>query len=56
MEDAALHEGKLEVWSDEGEGTCFRLTLPRELGGAIDEYPVSLPPDDPVVALEESNA
>ena len=56
MEDAALHEGFLEVWSDEGAGTCFRLTLPRELGGEIDEYPVSLPPDDPVVALEESNA
>ena len=47
LEDAALHDGVLEVWSEEGSGTCFRLTLPRELGGVVDEYPVSLPPDDP---------
>jgi two-component system, OmpR family, sensor histidine kinase MtrB len=56
LEDAALHEGVLEVWSDEGSGTCFRLTLPRELGGIVDAYPVNLPPDDPATALEESNA
>ena len=56
LEDAALHDGVLEVWSEEGMGTCFRLTLPRELGGVVEEYPVSLPPDDPATELEESSA
>jgi two-component system, OmpR family, sensor histidine kinase MtrB len=47
LEDAALHEGVLEVWSRKGEGTCFRLTLPRHRGGTILDFPVGLPPADP---------
>lgn len=51
LEDAAVHGGELAVWSEEGEGSCFRLTLPRrrgeELGGVS---PLALPPDTEVAA------
>jgi two-component system sensor histidine kinase MtrB len=51
LEDAALHGGELAVWSELGEGSCFRLTLPRhsgdELGGLS---PLPLPPDTEVAA------
>ncbi|MBX3068384.1 MAG: HAMP domain-containing histidine kinase [Microbacteriaceae bacterium] len=43
-EDTELHRGKLEVWSVVGEGTCFRLTLPRFRGLTISDSPVPLPP------------
>jgi len=46
MEDATLHDGWLEVWSEPGEGTCFRLTLPRRPGVPFESSPVGLPPDD----------
>jgi two-component system sensor histidine kinase MtrB len=44
-EDAVLHDGRLEVWSKPGEGTCFRLTLPRAVGVPIGTSPLPLPPD-----------
>jgi two-component system sensor histidine kinase MtrB len=46
LEDAALHGGRLEAWSVEGEGSCFRLTLPRVRGGRLESSPLPLPPDD----------
>jgi two-component system sensor histidine kinase MtrB len=46
LEDAVLHHGALEVWSEPGNGTCFRLTLPRERGVSILASPLELPPDD----------
>lgn len=46
LEDAALHDGWLEVWSEFGNGSCFRLTLPRERGRPIESSPLELPPDD----------
>ena len=36
LEDALLHGGSLEVWSREGDGTNFVLTLPRDAGRADD--------------------
>ena len=46
LEDAALHGGWLEVWSAPGEGSCFRLTLPRVGGAALAGSPLALPPDE----------
>lgn len=46
LEDAALHGGWLEVWSAEGEGSCFRLTLPRLRGSVLTSSPLDLPPND----------
>jgi two-component system sensor histidine kinase MtrB len=55
LEDATLHDGELEVWSDFGAGSCFRLTLPRERGMRIDSSPIELPPDDSVPGVESSD-
>jgi len=46
LEDAQSHGGALELWSEEGRGTCFRLTLPRRFGHAYSVSPLPLPPED----------
>jgi two-component system sensor histidine kinase MtrB len=51
LEDAALHGGWLEVWSAPGEGSCFRLTIPRVRGAHLLGSPLDLPPADD--ALQE---
>ncbi len=49
MEDAQLHGGTLEVWSESGDGTNFVLTLPRDAGAPMGPSPVQLRPTDIVV-------
>ncbi|WP_253376040.1 MtrAB system histidine kinase MtrB [Okibacterium sp. HSC-33S16] len=46
LEDAQLHGGTLDLWTRVGGGTCFRLTLPRTLGGEFSVSPIDLPPAD----------
>ena len=52
LEDAVLHDGWLEVWSIEGEGSCFRLTIPRVRGTALTSSPLELPPVEGIDELE----
>ncbi|GAA4860257.1 MtrAB system histidine kinase MtrB [Saccharopolyspora rosea] len=42
-EDARLHGGVLDAWGEPGEGSCFRLTLPRRPGEPFDTNPLPLP-------------
>ncbi|WP_174843235.1 MtrAB system histidine kinase MtrB [Cryobacterium glaciale] len=53
-EDASVHNGWLQVWSSPGEGSCFRLTLPRMAGAVLEASPIPLPPDDATAALGEA--
>ena len=46
LEDARLHDGWLQAWGEPGEGSCFRLTLPRHTGTPIAEAPLPLRPGD----------
>jgi two-component system sensor histidine kinase MtrB len=44
LEDARLHAGRLEAWGAHGEGSCFRLTLPRKADATITSSPLPLSP------------
>jgi two-component system sensor histidine kinase MtrB len=55
LEDAVLHAGWLEVWSDGENGSCFRVTLPRSRGAELRSSPLELPPSDEVPSLEASD-
>jgi two-component system sensor histidine kinase MtrB len=46
LEDVRLHAGWLQAWGEPGEGSQFRLTLPRETGGEIVSSPLPLVPPD----------
>ncbi len=46
MEDARLHGGWLTAWGRPGLGAQFRLTLPREAGGILEQSPLPLVPRD----------
>jgi two-component system sensor histidine kinase MtrB len=44
LEDARLHGGWLQAWGAPGQGSAFRLTLPRSHGGELTSSPLSLGP------------
>ncbi|MDQ1627645.1 MAG: two-component system, OmpR family, sensor histidine kinase MtrB [Actinomycetota bacterium] len=46
MEDAHLHGGWLQVWGESGDGSQFRLTLPRRVGHELAHSPIPLEPRD----------
>ena len=54
-EDAQLHGGYIDVWSVLGEGTCFRVTLPREFGVEVEHSPLELPPAEPLGAVRDES-
>ncbi|MFC4115434.1 MtrAB system histidine kinase MtrB [Nonomuraea zeae] len=45
-EDATLHGGWLQAWGQPGEGSQFRLTLPRSAGADLKGSPLSLVPPE----------
>ena len=44
IEDARLHQGRLEAWGEPGKGACFRLTLPLTRGHKVTTSPLPLKP------------
>ncbi|HMM96963.1 MtrAB system histidine kinase MtrB [Phycicoccus sp.] len=46
LEDARLHNGWLQAWGEPGEGSRFRLTLPRLAGHSLHSSPLPLSPSD----------
>jgi two-component system, OmpR family, sensor histidine kinase MtrB len=52
LEDALLHGGWLEAWGERGQGSVFRLTLPRAVGGELPGSPLPLRPDPEAVEAE----
>ena len=46
LEDTHLHGGWLQAWGRPGEGSQFRLTLPRRLGEPLRHSPLPLVPVD----------
>ncbi len=47
IEDARLHQGRLEAWGEPGKGACFRLTLPLVRGHKVTTSPLPLKPMAP---------
>lgn len=44
LEDARLHFGWLDIWSEPGQGVHLRFTLPRQRGSIITSSPIHLEP------------
>jgi two-component system, OmpR family, sensor histidine kinase MtrB len=44
VEDARLHQGRLEAWGEPGQGACFRLTLPMIRGHKVTTSPLPMKP------------
>jgi two-component system sensor histidine kinase MtrB len=57
LEDAHLHSGTLEAWGKKGEGSSFRLVLPRHTGLPVTDPPLPLVPETPGSGTDDpSNA
>ncbi len=56
LEDARLHGGWLEAWGARGQGSVFRLTLPRAVGGSLHGSPLPLNPMPPISREEGMDA
>ncbi|HJC28866.1 MAG TPA: HAMP domain-containing histidine kinase [Candidatus Dietzia intestinipullorum] len=56
LEDAKLHGGRLDCWGRPGEGSCFRLTIPRRHGGALTSSPLPLTPEDEARAVRTGSS
>jgi two-component system, OmpR family, sensor histidine kinase MtrB len=50
LEDARLHGGWLQAWGEPGNGSVFRLTLPRVAGRPLAGSPLPLGPDEAEIA------
>ncbi|MGE2725561.1 MtrAB system histidine kinase MtrB [Mycolicibacterium pulveris] len=48
IEDARLHQGRLEAWGEPGKGACFRLTLPLVRGHKVTTSPLPMKPVEPL--------
>jgi two-component system, OmpR family, sensor histidine kinase MtrB len=48
-EDALLHGGWLDAWGEVGNGSVFRLTLPRFAGGELHGSPLPLKPEEEAI-------
>ena len=46
IEDARLQPAPVQAWGRPGEGSAFRLTLPRTVGGPLTESPIPLGPEE----------
>lgn len=55
IEDARLHQGRLEAWGEPGKGACFRLTLPLVRGHKVTTSPLPLNPMAPKRAVRRPN-
>ena len=52
QEDALAHDGRIDVWSELGVGTCFRVVLPRSIQSSVNDSPLPLPPETDLVDRE----
>jgi two-component system sensor histidine kinase MtrB len=44
VEDARLHQCRLEAWGEPGDGACFRMTLPLTRGHKVTTSPLPMKP------------
>jgi len=54
QEDATAHGGRIDVWSEQGVGTCFRLTVPRTPLARWVDSPLPLPPQSETLPEHEA--
>jgi two-component system, OmpR family, sensor histidine kinase MtrB len=54
LEDARLHGGWLQAWGEPGQGSVFRLTLPRGRGIELTGSPLPLGPDSTPQAAHQA--